>query len=78
MHTQIKSSREDLTVLFDHLRVKEFVMQIVGKDVVKRKMCRRKDRGEKKKGEKRLKREVHTQTSNPLAFAKMTNAGIEA
>lgn len=33
---------------------------------------------EKKKGEKRLKREVHTQTSNPLAFAKMTNAGIEA
>lgn len=46
--------------------------------VLERKRQREKrERGEER-AEEEKKREVHIQTPNPLAFAKMTNAGTEA
>lgn len=36
------------------------------------------ERKRQREGERKKKREVHIQTPNPLAFAKMTNAGTEA
>lgn len=71
MHTQTKPSGEDLTVLSVHRRVKELGMQIIQEG------CCLKREGEIDREEEE-KKEVHIQTPNPLAFAKMTNAGTEA
>ena len=56
------------------------VCKLFGKDVVKSVREKETERGEEREGKRRRKkkREVHIQTPNPLAFAKMTNAGTEA